>query len=254
MKANRAGPAIDLLVVSWFPLERLCELVSPLKNPKQTDHQLFVYLKLLSASIVLLQAMTLDDRRPSHKHRSDNVTSVTTDVIAKHLGCSWRWRIGETFVYIGKYDWRCLQKIWFLWNPTLAFYVCVYIFGFTWSNCTLIQICTGSSCMLKRAVLCLSHISHHFDAAKQTEWLNCKLISWKCAVWMQTAEKLSSTPPTHRRSVNSRLNHTQNTRTRRCRLPGAMLFPVDVAKSGYFTHIYKLKKCKTELQSVQCYK
>lgn len=102
MKANRASPAIDLLVVSWFPLERLCELVSPLKNPKQTDHRLFVYLKLLSASIVLLQAMTLDDRRPSHKHGSDNVTSVTTDVIAKHLGCSWCWRIGETFVYIGK--------------------------------------------------------------------------------------------------------------------------------------------------------
>lgn len=65
MKANRAGPAIDLLAVSWFPLERHCELVSPFKNAKQTDHRLFVCLNLLSAPIVLLQAMTLDDRQPS---------------------------------------------------------------------------------------------------------------------------------------------------------------------------------------------
>lgn len=83
MKANSSGPAIDLLEVSWFPLERLCELVSPLKNPKQTDHRFFVCLKLLSASIVLLQAMTLDDRQPSHKQRSDKEASLTTDCQCK---------------------------------------------------------------------------------------------------------------------------------------------------------------------------
>lgn len=39
-KANSPSLAIALLAVSWFPLERLCELLSPLKNPKQTDPRL----------------------------------------------------------------------------------------------------------------------------------------------------------------------------------------------------------------------
>lgn len=107
MKANRAGPAIDLLAVSWFPLERLCELVSPLKNPKQTDHRLFVCLKLLTASIVLLQAMTLDYRQPSHKQRSDKVTSLTTGCQCEAPTVSWCWRICKTSASICVLWLRC---------------------------------------------------------------------------------------------------------------------------------------------------